>query len=160
MAQNLISADLQAADVTAILESLNTVKTKLPFLSTLQGADIKYLFKVGNVYLPFIDKIYQVVTTHPEILPPVFDKDEFLRDYNLLTGIRPVFNLLNELSEGVQKTYFAASSDAMIASLEVYATVKQNKDKVAGLSVISDELSEFFKKSKAKVNTPTDTTAK
>lgn len=154
MAQNLISADLQAADLTAILESLNSVKTKLPFLSKLQGTDIRYLFKVGNVYLPFLDDIYQVVSTHPEILPPVFDKEEFLRDYNLLTGIRPVFNLLNELAEGVQKTYFAACSDAMIAGFDVYAAVKQNKDKVAGLSVISDELSEFFKKSKSKTETP------
>jgi len=160
MPQNLISASLSATDSAEVLQSLTTAKSKMPFLSTLQATDIKYLFKVGNAYLPFLDRIYQVVTTHPEILPAVFDKEEFLRDYELVNSMRPIFNLVNELAEGVQKTFFATSSDAMVAAFEVYAAVKINKDKVPGLSVISDEMSEFFKKAKAKSNTPTDTTAK
>lgn len=160
MSQNLISATLPAADAADILQSLTAAKSKLPFLSTLQATDIKYLFKVGNAYLPFLDRIYQVVINHPEVLPPVFDKEEFLRDYELVNSMRPIFNLVNELAEGVQKTFFAASSDAMVSAFEVYAAVKINKDKVPGLSVISDEMSEFFKKAKAKSNTPTDTSAK
>ena len=159
MAQNLISATLSAADATEVLQSLTTAKTKLPFLSTLQATDIKYLFKVGNAYLPFLDRIYQVVMTHPEVLPAVFDKEEFLRDYELVSTMRPIFNLVNELAEGVQKTFFAASSDAMVSAFEVYAAVKINKDKVPGLSVISDEMAEFFKKAKAKSSTTTDKTA-
>ena len=160
MAQNLISASLLAADAAEVLQHLTAARDKMPFLSTLQSTDIKYLFKVGNAYLPLLDKIYQVVTTHPEILPQVFDKDEFLRDYELLNAIRPIFNQVNELAEGVQKTFFAASSDSMVAGLEVYAAVKQNKDKVPGLSVICDEMAEFFKKSKAKTDTTTNATAK
>ena len=150
MAQNLISATLSAAEAAEVLQSLTDVKTKMPFLSTLQKTDVSGLFKVGNAFLPFIDKIYQVVTTHPEILPAIFDKEEFLRDYELFNTIRPIFNQINELAEGIQKTFTAVGSDTLVASLEVYSSVKQNKDKVAGLSVISDELAVFFKKAKAK----------
>jgi len=153
MAQNLISATLSATEATEVLQSLNAVKTKMPFLSALQKTDVSGLFKVGNAYLPFIDKIYQVVVTHPEILPAIFDKDEFLRDYELFKVIQPIYNQINELAEGMQKTYTAVGSDTLVAALEVYASVKQSKDKVPGLSVVSDELAVFFKKAKVKSDT-------
>ena len=150
MAQNLISASLTEQDVAEVTQSLNTVKTKLHFLSTLQKGDVKSLVKVGNAYyLPFLDKIYQVVETHPEILPAVFDKEEFMKDYELFNKLRPVYNLMNELAEGLQKTFTAVGSDTLVAALDVYASVKQNKDKVPGLSVMNDELATFFKKAKA-----------
>lgn len=150
MAQNLISATLSATEATDVLQSLNAVKTKMPFLSALQKTDVSALFKVGNAYLPFIDKIYQVVVTHPEILPAIFDKEEFLRDYELFKVIQPIYNQINELAEGIQKTYTATGSDTLVAALEVYAAVKQHKDKVPGLSVVSDEMAVFFKKAKSK----------
>ena len=150
MAQNLISASLTEQDIAEVTQSLNTVKTKLHFLSTLQKSDVKSLVKVGNAYyLPFLDKIHQVVETHPEILPAVFDKEEFLKDYELFSKLRPVYNLINELAEGIQKTFTAVGSDTLVAALDVYASVKQNKDKVPGLSVMNDELATFFKKAKA-----------
>ena len=153
MAQNLISASLTAAESAEVLESLNAVKSKMPFLSALQSADVSGLYKVGNAYIPFIDKVYQVVVSHPEILPAVFDKEEFLKDYQLFKAIQPVYNLINELAEGVQKTQTTLGSDTLIAALDVYAAVKQNKDKVAGLSVISDEMAEFFKRTRVKAET-------
>jgi hypothetical protein len=153
MAQNLISASLTEQDVAEVTQSLNTVKTKLHFLSTLQKSDVKSLVKVGNAYyLPFLDKIHQVVETHPEILSAVFDKEEFLKDYELFNQLRPIYNLVNELAEGIQKTFTAVGSDTLVASLDVYAAVKQNKDKVPGLSVTNEELAAFFKKAKAQTN--------
>jgi len=153
MAQNLISATLSAAEAAEVLQSLTDVKTKMPFLSTLQKTDVSSLFKVGNAYLPFIDKIHQVVITHPEILPGIFDKEEFLRDYELFNTLRPIFNQINELAEGIQKTFTAVGSDTLVAALEVYASVKQNKDKVAGLSVMNDEMAVFFKRARVKSDT-------
>jgi hypothetical protein len=110
------------------------------------------LVKVGTTFLPFIDKAYQTVKDHPEILSGVFDKDEFFRDYELVGKIRPILNQINQLAEGLQKTYYAVVSDAMVASLDVYSAVKQNKDKVAGLNIVADEMGLFFKKSKAKTD--------
>ena len=155
MAQNLISAALKAEDAAAIQQSLSEAKAKLTFLLSLQTEDISTLFKVGNAYLPFIEKAYQTVIAHPEILPAVFDKDEFLKDYSLLVALRPIFNQINELAESIQKTFTAVGSDAMVASLEIYSAVKQNKDKVPGLAVTADEMAVFFKKTKAKAAAPT-----
>lgn len=154
MAQNLISAALSAEDAAAIQKSLTDAKAKLSFLLSLQTEDISTLFKVGNAYLPFIEKAYQTVVAHPEILPAVFEKDEFMKDYNLLTSLRPIFNQINELAESVQKTFMAVGSDTMVAALEIYSAVKQNKDKVPGLAVTADEMGLFFKKTKVKAAAP------
>lgn len=152
MTQNLISATLSATDAAEVTQNLNAAKAKMPFLSAMQATDVSALFKVGNVFLPFIDQVYQVVTTHPEILPPVFDKEEFLRDYALFNTLRPILNQANELAEALQKTYTALGSDALMAALEVYAAVKLHKDKVPGLKVVNDDMALFFKRTKTKGN--------
>lgn len=153
MAQNLISATLSAEDAAAVQQNLTDAKARLGFLLSLQTEDIVTLFKVGNAYLPFIEKAYQAMQAHPEIIPPIFDKDEFTRDYQLLNSLRPIFNQINELTESIQKTFTAVGSDAMGASLEIYSAVKQNKDKVPGLAVTADEMAMFFKRSRAKTAT-------
>jgi hypothetical protein len=150
MAQNLISATLSADEAAVIQQSLIDVKSRLNFLLSLQTDDIVSLFKVGNAYLPFIEKAYQTMVAHPEILPGVFDQGEFTQDYNLLNTLRPIYNQVNELAESIQKTFTAVGSDAMVASLEIYSAVKQNKDKVPGLAATANEMAVFFKKSKAK----------
>ena len=154
MAQNLISATLLAEDATAVQENLSEAKSRLGFLLSLQTEDMATLFKVGNAYVPFIEKAYQAMVAHPEIIPPVFNKDEFIQDYNLLVSLRPIYNQINELAESIQKTFQAVGSDSLISALEVYSAVKQNKDKVPGLAITADEMAVFFKKSKAKSNTP------
>ena len=51
---------------------------------------------------------------------------------------------------GKGKTVMAVGSDTLKGAREVYAAVKQHKDKVPGLSAVYDEMSAFFKKNKIK----------
>jgi len=148
MSQNLISASISAADASQVQEDLADIKSKLSFLMSLAPSDVQGIMKVGNTYIPFLDLAHQTVINHPEILPGVFDKEEFLRDYALFSALRPIVNQINELAESIQKTYIAVGSDTLIASLDVYATVKQNKDKVPGLEFTSSQMAEFFKKTR------------
>jgi len=122
----------------------------MPFLSAMQKADVSGYFKIGNSYQPFLEKIYQTVEAHPEILPLIFDKEEFLRDHALYTTLTPILNQAQELSEGIQKTVTAAGSDSLVAALDVYSSIKQHKDKVPGLSVMHEEMAPFFSRAKAK----------
>lgn len=156
MAQNLISATLSAEDAAAVQQNLNDAKSRLSFLVNLLPSDVSSLLKMGNGYFPFIEKTYQVVIAHPEILPGVFNRDEFISDYNLLSQIRPILNQINELAESIQKTNIAVGNDLMVAALDVYSAVKQNKNKVPGLAVTADELGEFFKKSRVKTTAKND----
>lgn len=149
MAQNLITATLSADDAAEVQLKLKEAKEKLGFLLSLQASDISGIVKLGNAYLPFIDIVNRTVNEHPEILPSVFDKEEYSKDYALLNSLRPIVEQLNELAESVQKTFYAVGSDVLVASLDVYSLVKQQKDKVPGLKATADEMAAFFKKAKA-----------
>lgn len=150
MSQNLISATLSGEDAASVQENLASAKSKLSFLLSLGKDDVVTLFKVGNAYLPFIDLAYETVISHPEILPAVFNKAEFLKDYELLKKLRPIFNQMNELAEAVQKTFMAVGSDTLVAALEVYDAVKQHKDKVPGLDATAADMAVFFKRTRTK----------
>ncbi len=154
MAQNLVSATLPAEKKTEIMQKLTEIKNALDFLLSLQPKEIRSLFKPGNSFPPLIDKAYHAVADHPEIMPNIFDKEEFIRDYTLSKDLTPIFNQLNELAESVGKTLMAINSDALNGTMEVYAAVKQHRDKVPGLNVIAEEMAEFFKKAGKKATPP------
>ena len=149
-AQNLVSATIAPEVKTDVIEKISQIKGQLDFLLTLQTDEIKSLLKASNSSFPFINKSYNAVSDHPDIMPPVFDTEEFKRDYELSQDLTVIGNHLNELAEAVQNTLMAVNSDAMNGALEVYSAVKQNRDKVPGLNVVADELSVFFKKSRRK----------
>lgn len=144
--QNLISTTLPTELKESIETQLSEIKSQLNFLLALQPDDIQGLFKAGNSYYPFIDRAYETVTKHPEILPNVFNIEEFKKDYNLSKNLTPIVNQIKELAEGLEKTLTAINSDSLAAALDVYAVVKLNRDKVSGLNVVADDMAKFFQK--------------
>jgi len=148
--QNLISASLAPETKADIMGKLDDIRKQLAFLLSLQPGDIQGLFKAGNGYAPFLEKAYFAVNQHPQIMPGVFDVEEFRKDYNLSKDLGAIVSQINQLADGLNNTMIAVNSDTMAASLEVYAAVKQNRDKVPGLNVIAQEMGEFFKKAKKK----------
>ncbi|MBP1616771.1 MAG: hypothetical protein H6Q14_598 [Bacteroidetes bacterium] len=150
---NLISATLSTEDQEIINQAIKTIREKMPFLSAIQKAEVSGFFKVGTSFQPFLELAKQVRDQYPEILPGVFSKDEFDKDYLLYKSLQPILQQVGQLNEGVGKAVVAVGSDSMDAALEIYAAVKQNKDKVAGLSVTYEAMAAFFKKSKVKNQT-------
>lgn len=157
--QNLVSATLSAELKNSIVTKISELKTLLNFTVSLLPEEKKELVKVGNSYLPFVDKAYRVASDHPEIIPSVFDKEEFVKDYQFAKDLSAIAALLDELNTSVDDTLCAANSDTMVAALEIYSAVQQNKDKVPGLDVANSELKEFFKKSKRNASAKTNPTA-
>jgi hypothetical protein len=151
--QNLISAAIPAETKTDVMQKLADVKKKLSFLLTLQGDEIQGLFKAGTGYAPFLEKAYNAANSHPEILPGVFNKEEFNKDYQLSKDLTAIVNMVNELADSLQNTLIAVNSDAMAEALDVYSAVKLNRDKVPGLNIIADEMAEFFKRTRKKTET-------
>lgn len=150
MSQNLISASLSATQKTEIHTLLGTVKSKLSFLKSFQPEDIVTIVKAGDNFYPLLGISHEVVNKHPEILAGVFDKEEFNKDYELYEALRSILLEINEIQESLKRTTIATSSDLMVATLEVYGSVKQNKDKVPGLNATYERMKVFFSRSKRK----------
>lgn len=146
--QNLVSAELPPAVKTEVTRKLSEVKKALAFLTTLRSEEIQGLVKAGNGFAPFLEKAYGAAEAHPEILPSVFDTAEFRKDYRLSKDLSVIAAQVNELADTLKDTLVAVNSDAMNAALDVYAAVKQNRDRVPGLKTVADDMSEFFKRNR------------
>lgn len=144
--QNLVSAVIPEAVKASIIQKIGEIKTDLSFLITLQPDEIQGLFKAGNIYSSLIERAYTVAGSHPEILPSIFNVEEFKKDYVLSKDLADLSHQVNELAQALDHTLLATRSDSLAEALEVYAAVQQNKDKVPGLNSIADEMAEFFKK--------------
>ena len=144
--QNLVSAVLSDETKADVLAKLASVKKSLGFLLTLQPDQVQSLFKAGNGYAVFVEKAYNAANDHPDILPRVFDVQEFKKDYELSKNLTPILDQINQLADTLRDTQTAVNSDAVTGALEIYQAVKLNKDRVPGLNVVADEMSVFFKK--------------
>lgn len=144
--QNLVSASLTPEARDQILRLVGEVRAKLGFLLSLGTDEKAGLFKAGKEYLPFVEGCHRVAAGHPEILPGVFDRAEFEKDYALGRDLAVIADSLAQLNTAVAQTLTAVHSDGLSEALEVYAAVKANRDRVPGLDAVADDLSRFFQK--------------
>jgi len=153
-AQNLISTTLTDEQKASINQKIEGLKTDLGFATSIPGEEKKDYVRIGSSMLPLLDLAHDTVTAHPEILPGVFDKAEFQKDYQLSKDLFSIVAQLDEILESVRNTMFAATSDCMVETLEVYAAVQQHKDKVTGLEATADGMKAYFKKRSKPQNPP------
>ena len=145
-AQNMVSASLSAEIKAEVLKGIADTRKKLDFLLTLQTEDVTGMFKAGKELVPFLEACHEVANTHPEILPQIFDKAEYDRDYQLARDLAPLADAVYQLWEAINHTLTAARSDALVSSLDVYSAAKLNQDKVPGLNSVVVHLASFFKR--------------
>lgn len=151
MEQNLISAVITAEELTAVNAAIETIKEKLPFLVTFSDNQKKTIHKLGNTYKPFADDAAETVTIYPQIMSGTFDKEEYLRDYQLYKRLSEIEGKLASLYSAVEDTLMAAGSDTLSGSLQIYNAVQQNQKKIPGLDTVAAKMQVFFEKKKAVV---------
>jgi hypothetical protein len=156
--KKLVSATLTAETKADVLDKIASVKKSLDFLLTLQTSEVHTLLKLSKEQVAFLDKAYNAATEHSDILPPVFNLEEFKKFYQIMKDLIPIVDAINELADSLKDTQMALNSDVMLFALEIYAAVKQSKGKVLGLNVIADAMGEFFKKTKKTTTAAATTT--
>jgi hypothetical protein len=150
MSYQNISAQLTDTDLQEIKAALAVIETKLPFLVHLTVEERRKLFKMGNKSLAFVSNSLTAAQSNPDILPASFDLTEFSRDYQLATTLTDVHFRLQQLTEKVDDTLMAVSSEAMTSSLTVYDYIKTAAKKTPGLKAIAEQLGDRFKATRAK----------
>jgi hypothetical protein len=154
MAYQNISVSLPQADIDAVKAAITTINAKLPFLVTLDGEEKQALVKLGAKSADFVNDASMAVASFPNVMPASFDKVEYSKDTSLFKALGEIKLLVDSLSEKIDNTYVAVGSEAMQASLEVYAYVQTAKDRTPGLGSVADKLRERFKKSSRKQKAP------
>ena len=154
MSYQNISATLSEADLDQIKTAIQTIEQKLPFLITLTPQERRKLFKMGDKSLAFVNNSLTAAHTNRDILPSSFDIDEFGRDYQLIASLTELLFGLQQLTEKVDDTLMAVSSEAMTSSLTVYNYVKMAVKLKPGLKVLAEQLGERFKAIRTKAPKP------
>jgi hypothetical protein len=152
MAYQNISYALPQADIDAIKAAIVTINSKLPFLVTLDGDEIKGLVKLGSKSADFVNDASAAAVNFPNVLPASFDKTEYGKDTALFKALGDVKQLVDSLKEKLDNTYMAVGSEAMVASLEVYAYVQTAGDRTPGLKSVAQKLKERFKGQSSRKN--------
>lgn len=99
--QNPISATLSEETKQEVLQKLTEIQTKLDFLISLEADDIRSIFKAENDFIPFIDKAYNKIINYPQILPPVFNVEEFKKDYHLIKALSLIVDQIKEIADSL-----------------------------------------------------------
>lgn len=120
MADNRVSASLSQADRQAVMDAINTIRQKLPFLIDLTPDERRSLLRMGDKSRGFVAQALEVAEQNPDILPRSFDVAEMRRDVELLSALAPVLNALSQLNELVDDTHMAVGSEAYASALLVY----------------------------------------
>lgn len=124
--QNRIDAALSAADKDHILQLIQDIKAKMPFLVDLSPDEIGSLSKMGDRGLPFVRDAITAAEHDDNFLPRSFDVAAMRRDVDLLETLPPIIAAIAQLKELLNDTYLIAGSDAFAAALEVYAAARRN----------------------------------
>ncbi len=150
MSTNRVSATLNEADKTAVLEALAQVKEKMPFLINLSGQDRKRSRKMGAKSVEYVNLNLQGSQTFGSLIPPSVDVSEFAKDVTLVNQLLAVRMEVETLLEGIDDTMLAAGSDAMQYADLVYAYLKRGSKSNAGVkSVTANIAKRFIRRSKA-----------
>jgi hypothetical protein len=120
MPDNRISATLSQADRQAVLDAINTIRAKLPFLIDLSPEERRSLPRMGDKSRGFVAQALEVAEQNADILPRSFDVEEMRKDVELLSALSPVLTALAQLNELVDDTFMAVGSEAYAAALLVY----------------------------------------
>ncbi|MBD2364983.1 hypothetical protein H6G36_28125 [Anabaena minutissima FACHB-250] len=150
MADSKVSAKLSSVDRKAVMDAINTIKEKLPFLIDLTTEERKSLPKLGDKSRAFVSKALEIATQNPDFLPRSFDLDEMRRDIELFEDLYPILLSLSQLQELVDDTSVAVGSEAYAAGLMVYNYAKAS-GKGAGLESMVDDLGRRFARKSKKV---------
>jgi hypothetical protein len=104
---------------------------------------------------PFVSKVLDFSESDTEFNPPFMDVDELRKDLEVYMQLYPLYIAAKQLANELSDTSMLAGSEAYVASLSYYNSVKMGpKMNVNGAKAIFDTLSKRFEKSSSSSEEP------
>lgn len=157
--ENRISATLTDQEVEAIRSLLQQIDYSMPFLKSLTPIERQTLPKGSDKSFSFMDKSLDQSQHNPQFVPPFLDVFEFDKDTDLSEKLLSIARPMRMLLEKIEDTAMLARSEAYLAALLFYQSVKAAaKMKVPGAQTIYDDLKRRFPGRPSNRTNGTDTT--
>ncbi|SDD27997.1 hypothetical protein [Williamwhitmania taraxaci] len=128
-----------------ILDEIDSIQSKLPFLINLKADDRHNLAKMGDKTLAFVTKGLDYAKQNPTIVPPFLDVTQFENEVNVVTDLSSIMKSIRQLLEKIDDTTMLAGSEAYASALVFYNAVKSaSKVDVPGMKSIYEDLQTRF----------------
>ena len=111
MSDQKLSATMSATDVKEVMNAIQTIKQKMPFLQALSGDERRALPQPGDRGRAFISKALEVAAQNPDIMPGLFSLEEMRKDVELGNTLQPILLSLTQLQDRIEDTARVASSE-------------------------------------------------
>jgi hypothetical protein len=145
MSQNLLSLQLNTAQLAEVDAALTALETALGGLIALTPDQRRGLVRMGPKSEAFCRQTLTVLGQNPQVIPPSLSLPEAQADLSTIDALRPRLARLQRLTERAEATDEALGSDVMSFALEGYALLKVS-GKNQGLEGLRRELSGRFAK--------------
>ena len=125
---------------------MTVLKPRLVSMSAEQRRDVP---KLGDANQPFVDKVMHYAKNNPEFAPAYMDIPEMEIDLNAVDSLTDIFRPLQQLIQQLDDSILLSGSEAYIASLAYYNSVKiASRMKIAGAKVVYEDLKQNFARGK------------
>ena len=125
MQENRISADIPAAVVREASEAAGKISELLkPYFMGLSDKERQTILKMSDKSQAFGNKVGQYCEDYPELAPGYLNIPELQKDLAVVRALRPILNDLSVLCKDLDDTVMLAGSEAFVASLYYYHSVK------------------------------------
>ncbi len=142
---NRISAVLSDADKTAILAAITTIKTKLPFLVTLEIKERKSLRKLASKRQGYAKSTADGVKAFPNAMPNTFPTAEYLKDANLMAALSDIAPLLMGLAANLDDTLMQLGSELLTSTDFAYGYLKSAAKQDSNVKPIVEKIAAALK---------------
>jgi hypothetical protein len=144
--RNLIEVRIPEADLAEIWTAVATLKDKLlPRLQTLSPQERHEIPKMGDKTVAFVQKAHDYAKANPTLTPAYLDVAAMGVDLGATKQLHEILQPLTMVTEALSDSVTLSGSEAYQGALVFYTNIKAAaKSKVAGASVIYDDLSARF----------------
>ena len=151
---NIVDYNLDQGTRDSILQTIQSVKSMMPFLVKLADADRASMQMIDDGRKPFVEKCIDFGSRNAELDPGSGFLQAATNDLALFGGLAAIENQLLQLLEMVHDTRQTAGSEAYEVARYIYMKAKMNvKMGIPGSQAVVDELGKLYKQAGSK---PTD----
>ncbi|WP_159521663.1 hypothetical protein [Sunxiuqinia indica] len=145
--ENQINVELLAEDLDLILQSIVTIREKMPFLVRLTPEEKKTLAMMDDGRAPFTEKAIDYAGHEPALNPNETLLDESRKDISLYESLGSVERELSRLTEMVSDTRMLAGAEAYETARIIYKMAKIAASmSVPGTKTIVDDLGKLYQR--------------
>ncbi|HEX2955953.1 MAG TPA: hypothetical protein VHO70_03950 [Chitinispirillaceae bacterium] len=161
MSENRVSFSLTQEQIERIMNAFNSVLEILtPICVTLTPLQKQQILKMGPATIPFVNAVNLHAQQCPQFVPSYIDAAELNKDVIAVKDLTMMYNLLAKIMQLLEDTIMLAGSEAMVASLPFYQSVKvAAKNNAPGAEVIYNLLKELLPQFRRKSSGSPEVTA-